>query len=80
LFYLWRFTGDQKYRDWGWEIFQAIEKHCRTEYGYVGIRDVTSDKPVQDDLQQSWFLAETLKVRQSPKLLLFSLGISVIIY
>ena len=29
LFLLWRTTGDAKYREWGWEIFQAFEKHCR---------------------------------------------------
>ena len=29
LFLLWRTTGDPKYRDWGWEIFEAFEKHCR---------------------------------------------------
>lgn len=23
LFYMWRYTHDQKYRDWGWEIFQV---------------------------------------------------------
>jgi mannosyl-oligosaccharide alpha-1,2-mannosidase len=27
LFVLYRLTGDQKYRDWGWEIFLAIEKY-----------------------------------------------------
>lgn len=29
LFVLWRTTGDAKYREWGWEIFEAFEKHCR---------------------------------------------------
>jgi len=29
LFVLWRTTGDQRYRKWGWEIFQAFEKNCR---------------------------------------------------
>ena len=29
--------------------------------GYCGIKDVESDNPQQDDLQQSFFLAETLK-------------------
>ena len=29
LFVLWRTTGDKKYRQWGWEIFQAFEKNCR---------------------------------------------------
>ena len=31
LFVLWRITGDTKYQEWGWKIFQAIEKVCRTE-------------------------------------------------
>lgn len=29
LFVLWRTTGDVKYRQQGWAIFQAFEKHCR---------------------------------------------------
>lgn len=29
LFVLWRTTGDVKYRQQGWTIFQAFEKHCR---------------------------------------------------
>lgn len=24
LFYLWRFTGNATYRDWGWQIFRAM--------------------------------------------------------
>eukprot|EP01116_Phalansterium_solitarium_P018710 TRINITY_DN5057_c0_g1_i1.p1 TRINITY_DN5057_c0_g1~~TRINITY_DN5057_c0_g1_i1.p1 ORF type:complete len:606 (-),score=254.80 TRINITY_DN5057_c0_g1_i1:179-1996(-) len=61
LFYMWRYTHDQKYRDWGWSIFTAIEKYCRVQNGYSGIRDVTSTTPTHDNLQQSFFLAETLK-------------------
>lgn len=63
FFYMWRLTKDPKYRDWGWEAFQAIEKNCRVESGgYSGIRDVTSPTGgSKDDLQQSFFLAETLK-------------------
>jgi mannosyl-oligosaccharide alpha-1,2-mannosidase len=42
-------------------MFQAIEKHCRTDSGYSGIRDVYNNNPQKDDVQQSFFLAETLK-------------------
>ena len=58
-FVLWRSTHDQKYRDWAWEAFQAIEKHCRVEAGYAGIKDVNN--PLHDDTMQTFFLAETLK-------------------
>jgi len=61
-FYLWRLTHDQKYRDWAWEAVQAIEKHCRCgENGYCGVKDTAREQTTQDDVQQSFFLAETLK-------------------
>ncbi|XP_051859451.1 mannosyl-oligosaccharide alpha-1,2-mannosidase IA isoform X2 [Drosophila albomicans] len=60
-FVLWRLTHDQKYRDWGWEAVQALEKHCRTAHGYCGLRNVYQQEPQKDDVQQSFFLAETLK-------------------
>ena len=61
---LWRLTKDPKYREWGWEMVQALDKHCKAEAGYSGIRNVyqvASGSANQDDVQQSFFLAETLK-------------------
>ncbi|XP_031554360.1 mannosyl-oligosaccharide 1,2-alpha-mannosidase IA-like [Actinia tenebrosa] len=60
-FYMWRFTKDKKYQDWAWEAVQNLEKHCRVDGGYSGIRDVTTSPASHDDVQQSFFLAETLK-------------------
>ncbi|KAL2651086.1 hypothetical protein R1flu_019214 [Riccia fluitans] len=59
LMYLYRKTGDNKYRDWGWDIFQAFEANSRLATGYVGLHDVNSGN--KDDMMQSFFLAETLK-------------------
>jgi len=60
-FYMWRITKDPKYRDWGWEAAQALEKSCRVEGGYSGIKNVYQVGGQKDDVQQSFFLAETLK-------------------
>jgi len=60
-FILWRFTKKQQYREWGWQAFQAMNKYARQEHGYSGIRDVHQVPPQSDDVQQSFFLAETLK-------------------
>ncbi|XP_055342948.1 mannosyl-oligosaccharide alpha-1,2-mannosidase IA-like [Paramacrobiotus metropolitanus] len=60
-FILWRVTKDPMYREWGWEAAQAIESYCRAEYGYSGVKDVYQESPIPDDVQQSYFLAETLK-------------------
>ena len=40
---------------------QALEQHCRVEAGYSGIRDVYAASPNHDDVQQSFYQAETLK-------------------
>ncbi|KAK1303943.1 Mannosyl-oligosaccharide 1,2-alpha-mannosidase MNS1 [Acorus calamus] len=59
LVYLWRFTGNKTYQEWGWNIFQAFEKNSYTDSGYVGLKDVKTG--AKDDMMQSFFLAETLK-------------------
>ena len=41
LMYLWRLTGNKTYKDWGWNIFQAFERHSRIDSGYVGLKDVS---------------------------------------
>lgn len=41
LMYLWRYTGNKTYQEWGWNIFQAFEKNSRIESGYVGLKDVS---------------------------------------
>ena len=60
LFVLHEVTKNPVYRDWGWEIFSAIEARCRTAHGYGSVPDVRKvTKP--DDRMESFFLAETLK-------------------
>ena len=33
LLYLWRFTGNPRYRHWGRTIFMAIQKFCKVRFG-----------------------------------------------
>lgn len=61
FFYLWRFTHDKKWRDYGAFVMDAFDRNARMDAGYAGLRDVTVMPPVRDDQQQSFFLAETLK-------------------
>ncbi|KAI9208065.1 glycoside hydrolase [Polychytrium aggregatum] len=60
IFYMWRFTHDPIYREWGWNITQSIEKHLKVENGYAGLQHVQHPGGY-NDMQQSFFLAETLK-------------------
>mmetsp|Transcript_22339 Transcript_22339/g.33387 ORF Transcript_22339/g.33387 Transcript_22339/m.33387 type:complete len:124 (+) Transcript_22339:135-506(+) len=60
LFILNYLTGDPIYREWGWEIFQSIEKYCKTEIAYASLTNVDEPGSVEDRME-SFFLAETLK-------------------
>ncbi|KHJ78413.1 glycosyl hydrolase family 47 [Oesophagostomum dentatum] len=60
-FYLYRFTGDKIYQEWGWEAFQAIEKYARVRNGYSSVKSVKKIPVSYRDLMESFFLAETLK-------------------
>ncbi|KAJ2474108.1 hypothetical protein GGI02_000319 [Coemansia sp. RSA 2322] len=63
LFTLYRVTGDTKYQEWGWNIFQAIEKYAKLEHGYAGVKDVYKTDSVGNhyDSMQSFLLSETFK-------------------
>jgi endoplasmic reticulum Man9GlcNAc2 1,2-alpha-mannosidase len=62
LFVMYRLTGDERYREWGWHIFQAFETHTRVPAGgYACLDDVTRVPAPQRDKMESFFLAETLK-------------------
>ncbi|KAL7675360.1 hypothetical protein ACOME3_001620 [Neoechinorhynchus agilis] len=62
LFYLFRVTGDHKYREWAWDVVKALIQFCHVDTGgFVGLRDVYKTNSAKDDVQQSFFLSETLK-------------------
>ncbi|KAL3478510.1 glycoside hydrolase [Aspergillus californicus] len=63
IFYMWRLTGDEKYRDTAWEMFQVIEQYTKTEYGNAALRNVmeATSNPDKEDSMESFWMAETLK-------------------
>ncbi|XP_049907316.1 mannosidase, alpha, class 1B, member 1b [Epinephelus moara] len=63
LFYLYRFTKDHKYQEWGWEILRNFNKYTKVPSGgYTSINNVRDpDYPSPRDKMESFFLGETLK-------------------
>ena len=61
LFILNQLTGDPIYREWAWEIWEAIDKVCRIGSAYGSLRNVESASSGVDDRMESFFLAETIK-------------------
>lgn len=60
LFYFWRITGDSKYREWGWEMFESFMKHSETPNGagYTSIADVTKvPTSLRDNMESFWLVS-----------------------
>ncbi|CAG8585368.1 23512_t:CDS:10 [Cetraspora pellucida] len=53
LFILYRVTGDKKYQEKGWKIWQAIEKWCKTPSAYSGLYNINSKDAAQNDNMES---------------------------
>jgi endoplasmic reticulum Man9GlcNAc2 1,2-alpha-mannosidase len=61
LFIAFRLTGDKRYRDHGWNIFQAIEKHCKIPSGgYATIINVDEVPVRHEDKMEAFFLVSFL--------------------
>merc|ERR1719486_1231402 len=55
LFYMWRFTKDPKYREWGWKMFLGFEKYTKVPTGgYSGIKNVNQENSLKDDTMQTF--------------------------
>ncbi|KAH4260117.1 alpha-1,2-Mannosidase [Parastagonospora nodorum] len=61
VWYMYRITGDNHWREVGWRMFLAVDKHTSTKYGNSAIDDVTQLSPSLNDEMESFWLAETLK-------------------
>jgi mannosyl-oligosaccharide alpha-1,2-mannosidase len=60
---MYRMTGDEKWREKGWKMWESIERETKSTYGHSAIRDVTRSgwSGNQNDEMESFWLAETLK-------------------
>jgi mannosyl-oligosaccharide alpha-1,2-mannosidase len=63
LFYMWRITGDVKYREWGWEMFKSFMNYTAVEEGggFTSLSNANVLPPTRKDNMESFWLAETLK-------------------
>lgn len=71
LFYMWRITGDQKYRDWGWQIFQSFSKHSGIYdesgklVGYTSISNINNVRTASADGKDNRIRAGTTVQRDN---------------
>lgn len=58
-YYLYQYTGNEKYLQMGKIFLENLRIYCRTESGYAELKSVITKE--KNDAMQSFFLAETLK-------------------
>lgn len=58
LFYMWRITGDVKYREWGWEMFKSFLKYTQVEENgdFSSLSKANVIPPVMRDNMESFWL------------------------
>ena len=58
LFYMWRITGEERYREWGWEMFQSFVRWSAVPdgTGFSSIASVMQNPPVLRDNMESFWL------------------------
>jgi endoplasmic reticulum Man9GlcNAc2 1,2-alpha-mannosidase len=63
LFYMWRITGDERYREWGWDMFKSFMNHTAVPEGggFTSLSNADAIPPSALDNMESFWLAETLK-------------------
>jgi mannosidase alpha-like ER degradation enhancer 2 len=58
-YYLYQYTGDEKYLRMGKTFFDDFVKHCKTDEGYAALKNVVTKE--KSDSMQSFLFAETFK-------------------
>jgi hypothetical protein len=58
LFYMWRITGEEKYRDYGWEMFKSFMNYTAVDLGggFTTLRDASVVPPEKGDNMESFWL------------------------
>ena len=62
LFYMWRITGNEMYREWGWEIFKKFVQYTRADgdAGFTSLAHANEIPPILKDNMESFWLVSGL--------------------
>ena len=58
LFYMWRITGNEMYREWGWEMFKSFVKYTTADdgAGFTSLAHANEIPPILKDNMESFWL------------------------
>jgi hypothetical protein len=70
-----RLTGDKRYRDYAWRIFQSIENYCRVDTGgYASIINVDEVPVRKEDKMETFLMVGFLACLHACGLTVFAAG------
>lgn len=61
LFYMWRITGEIKYREWGWEMFKSFMNYTAVPDGggFSSLSDANKIPPItRDNMESFWLVSD----------------------
>ncbi|KND87058.1 Mannosyl-oligosaccharide alpha-1,2-mannosidase [Tolypocladium ophioglossoides CBS 100239] len=61
VFYMWRVTGDQVWRDAAWRMWEGIVSETETELAFASVEDVRVHSSKKADSMETFWLSETVK-------------------
>ncbi|KAK7427094.1 hypothetical protein QQZ08_006363 [Neonectria magnoliae] len=61
VFYMWRVTGDEMWRDAAWRMWEGIVKETENDLAFASVSDVRHEGSDQDDSMETFWMSETLK-------------------
>lgn len=69
LFYMWRITGEEMYREWGWEMFKSFINYTAVEQGggFTSLNNANMIPPVKaDNMESFWLVSYSFTTMDSP--------------
>ena len=68
LFYMWRITGDAKYREWGWEMFKSFVQYTAADdgAGFTSLAHANEIPPILKDNMESFWLVSRIFLSKDP--------------
>ena len=69
LFYMYRITGEEKYREWGWDMFKSFMNHTAVELGggFTSLSNANVIPAHQRDNMESFWLVSSIPFRLSKR-------------
>ena len=68
LFYMWRITRNEMYREWGWEMFKSFVHYTRADgdAGFTSLAHANEIPPIlKDNMESFWLVSNSIPIMKT---------------